>query len=159
MAERARTGTQGSTCAQRPPLSSTGHRSLLSSLLRAWGRGIPQSQETPAHPLPTTTPMQPCLSPRLDITPGPAAYGVTAPPAPIRACPADPPPPSPGGRDSARQASTRQPGAQRPCPRARLPSSCSVSPLWAASSFYFCLPLSLLPFTYHGHYQVLHLES
>lgn len=100
--------------------------------------------------------MQPCLSPRLDITPGPAACGVTPPPTlPLRACPADPPLPSPGSRDSARQASTCQPGAQRPCPRARLPPSCSVSPLWAASSFYFCLPLSLLPFTYHGHYQVL----
>ena len=56
LAERAGTGAQGSTCAQRPPLSSTGHRSPLSSLLRACGRGIPQSQETPAHPLPTTTP-------------------------------------------------------------------------------------------------------
>lgn len=95
LAERAGTGAQGSTCAQRPPLSSTGHRSPLSSLLRACGRGIPQSQETPAHPLPTTTPMQPCLSPRLDITPGPAACGVTPLPHPsLWACPADPLPPA-----------------------------------------------------------------
>lgn len=103
--------------------------------------------ESPAQPTPP--------SPGWAAPPALASWlGLACPVALLCASPAD----SPAGTVPD-EASTHQPGEQWRCPRARLPSSCSVSPLWAASNFYFCLPPSLLPFTYHGHYQTLHLES
>lgn len=95
-------------------------------------------------------PVQPHLPPRLGIHP---------PHPPPRCLPGS----TPAGAFCC--CSSSQPGLQGQCQGglhapawstvAVSTSSCFVSPLWAASSFYFCLALSLPPFIYHGHYQAL----
>lgn len=125
---------------------------------RAWGRGIPT---VPGDPSPSTPPpphpMQPCLSPRLDITPGPGAC-VTPTPSPHCG-----------------------PALQTPSTQPRRQGQCQAglhTPAWSTAAASTCPPpflllcfssgslqLLFLPpsvpsaFTYHGHYQVLHLES
>lgn len=128
---------------QRLPLSGAGSRSPLSSLLQA-GVGIPRSHPAPcAAPPPSQAGHPPRSSSLLGGLPAGMPCGAPPPSQAAGTVPGRPPHASP------------EHSGHIHVP-ASLPSA--VSPLWAASSFYFCLPLSLLPFTCHGHHQVLHLD-